>query len=274
MAPTTQDNWSADAYKKNAAFVPALSDSILSLLAPQPSDIILDIGCGDAVITNRLAQPADANANGFACQRVVGIDSSQSMISAASTSARALGLQNATYHVFDAQELPGSAFADASYTAVFSSAALHWMKRDPEAVVRGALACLQPGGRFVVELGGHMNIATIHAALIAAADRRGLDGRKRSPWYFPTVKEYEALLIKSGFDDVVVRTFARPTPLPGHMRDWLDTLSTAFFKGLDEGTVDEIKGEVCKELEPVLCDREGKWTADYVRIQARAIKKK
>lgn len=47
-------------------------------------------------------------------------------------------------HVMDAQQL---AFA-AEFDAVFSNAALHWM-RDADAVIAGVRRALKPGGRFV-----------------------------------------------------------------------------------------------------------------------------
>lgn len=38
----------------------------------------------------------------------------------------------------------------ANLDAVFSNAALHWMKRDPPRVVAGVKAALRPGGRQVL----------------------------------------------------------------------------------------------------------------------------
>ena len=38
------------------------------------------------------------------------------------------------------------------FDAVFSNAALHWMKKDPAQVVRGVFKVLESGGRFVAEV--------------------------------------------------------------------------------------------------------------------------
>ena len=42
---------------------------------------------------------------------------------------------------------------DSEFDAVFSNAALHWM-RDQDAVLAGVRSALKPRGRFVAEMGG------------------------------------------------------------------------------------------------------------------------
>src|SRR5690606_41369013 len=50
-----------------------------------------------------------------------------------------------------------------SFDAVASNAALHWMNRDPDAVIGRVYAALRPGGRFVGELGGEIGRASRRA---------------------------------------------------------------------------------------------------------------
>ena len=126
--------WEPDDYAKNAAFVPALGAPVLALLDPKPGERILDLGCGDGVLTVKLVE---------AGAEVVGVDASDTMIAVA----KARGLD---VHVVDGQSLD----FEAEFDAVFSNAALHWML-DGEAVARGVFRALKPGGRFVGEMGGH-----------------------------------------------------------------------------------------------------------------------
>lgn len=80
-----------------------------------------------------------------------------------------------------------------AYDAVFTNAALHWV-RAPRAVVDGARRVLRPGGRFVGEFGGHGNMAAVRVAMHSALWRRGVDPSTVDPWYFPTAEEYRTLL--------------------------------------------------------------------------------
>jgi SAM-dependent methyltransferase len=84
------------------------------------------------------------------------------------------------------------------FDAVFSNAALHWM-RPPEAVLSGVRRALKPAGRFIGEMGGHNNTAAIIVALSAVLGRRGLDAHQLSPWYFPSAGAYREKLEAAGF---------------------------------------------------------------------------
>ena len=54
--------WDAAGYERNARFVSDLGAEVLDLLAPKPDETILDIGCGDGALTERIA------ASGRACE--------------------------------------------------------------------------------------------------------------------------------------------------------------------------------------------------------------
>ena len=248
---STAQTWNPETYARNARFVSDLGSPVVELLAPKPGERILDLGCGDGVLTRKLVD--------LGCE-VVAVDSSAPLIEAAS----ALGL--------DARVMSAEALVfDNEFDAVFSNAVLHWIKRaDP--VIAGVHRALKPGGRFVAELGGSGCVDKIRTALVAALNRRGLDGESRVPWYFPTPEDYGARLERAGFRVDRIALIPRPTPLPGDVIGWLETFAQSFLDGLSGEARAEYLQEVRTALEPQLRDGDGTWIADYVRLRFAATK--
>jgi len=249
MAP--EQSWDPERYHRHARFVSELGAPVVELLALKPGERVLDLGCGDGVLTAILAA---------AGARVVGVDSSESFVAAA----RTLGL--------DARVLSGEHLVfEAEFDAVFSNAALHWMKQ-ADAVIDGVWRALVPGGRFVGEFGGYRCVERIKMALVRALDRRGLDGPSAVPWYFPDVPEYRGRLEARGFRVGSIVLLDRPTPLPGDLIGWLETFAenfTARVPGADRaGFLDEVR----RDLEPQLRRPDGVWVADYTRFRFSATK--
>jgi trans-aconitate methyltransferase len=243
--------WDPDRYARNARFVADLGAPVVELLAPRVGEHILDLGCGDGVLTAKLAA--------FGCH-VVGVDASAPQIAAA----QKLGL--------DARVVNGEALDFAGeFDAVFSNAALHWM-RDPAKVIAGVHHALKPNGRFVAELGGHGCVAKIKKALVEALNRRGLNGESAVPWYFPTVEDYSQHLMRGGFDISYIALIPRPTPLPGDVTGWLETFAESFASTLPPAERSSYISDVREALRPELCDAEGQWTADYIRLRFAAKK--
>jgi SAM-dependent methyltransferase len=157
---------------------------------------------------------------------------------------------------------------EAEFDAVFSNAALHWM-RDAPAVIAGVRRALRPGGRFVAEFGGHGNVAAIVTAMRATALRRGGDPDLAGPWFFPTPEVYADMLEREGFTVRRIGLYPRPTPLRTGMREWLKVFRLPFFEQFG-GEREAVLSDVVALLEPCLCDARGHWTADYVRLRVEA----
>ncbi|MFN4141308.1 class I SAM-dependent methyltransferase [Aestuariivirga sp.] len=248
--PDARQRWSAGTYDAHARFVSDLGGGAVEWLAPRPGERILDVGCGDGVLTAEIAA---------AGAQVVGVDSSGDFIAAAA----ARGL--------DARLMDGQSLAfGPDFDAVFSNAALHWMT-DAAAVVSGIARALKAGGRFVAEFGGHGNVAAIVTAMRAVGRRRGGDIALAHPWYFPTVEDYGALLEACGLAVRRIVLFPRPVVLRTGMAEWLMLFRKPFFQQF-ENQAEEALAEVMDLLRPSLCDAHGNWTADYVRLRVEAVK--
>ena len=240
--------WDAAAYAQNGAFVHGLAGGVLEWLAAQPGERILDLGCGDGHLTERIA------ASGA---RVTGLDASPQMAAAA----RARGIQ---VEEGSAEAMP---FLEQSFDAVFSNAALHWV-RGQDAMLAEVRRVLKPGGRFVAEMGGQGNIAAIRVALMAVLARHGFDGREDNVNYYPTPDAYRRRLERHGFSVEQIALIPRPTPLAeGGMSGWLRTFRRGVLDTLPEAIREKIVEETVSLLEPALRDEDGNWTADYVRLR-------
>ena len=64
----------------------------------------------------------------------------------------------------------------------------------------------------------------------------------------------------------------RPTPLPGDITGWLETFAENFSAALPAPARPAFLDEVRETLRPELCNANGQWTADYVRLRFVAVK--
>jgi trans-aconitate 2-methyltransferase len=243
--------WNAALYDDKHSFVWQHGAALVELLVPRPGERILDLGCGTGHLTAQLAA---------AGAEVVGIDSSAEMIRQARSSYPAL-----RFELTDARNFA----CDEAFDAVFSNAALHWI-REPEQVIRSVYHALKPDGRFVAELGGKGNVQTIATALDRAARRLG-HGPCESAWYFPGIAEYATLLERGGLEVTLALLFERPTQLEGEqgLREWVRMFAGWFLERIASTQRAEFLRLVEEEVRPLLY-REGHWYADYRRLRVVA----
>jgi trans-aconitate methyltransferase len=252
MKPVSQQ-WNVDSYQKFDSFVPQLGQPLFELLMPKAGEKILDLGCGDGVLTEKIQQAG--------CE-TIGVDASLEMVKAAQ--ARGINAQ-----VMDARALTFSA----EFDAVFSNAVLHWVK-EPELAIAGIARALKPGGRFVAEFGGKGNIKTIEEALIKVVSFFGVHDRELSPWYYPAPEEYQAILEKHGLYIETIALIPRPTALPDGMMGWLETFAGPFLAPFPSILHPYLLWRAKLRMKSILCDKDGNWHADYVRLRLLARKPK
>jgi trans-aconitate methyltransferase len=241
-----QQTWDASLYAGNGRFVALLAESLVQTLQPQAGERILDLGCGDGFLTRRLAESGAT---------LVGVDASPQMVAAAKDRG------------VDARCVSGEALSfDGEFDAVFSNAALHWMT-DHDTVLQGVYRALKPGGRFVAECGGQGNIAAIRVALLAVLKAHGISVERIENNRFYAPAEYRSRLERHGFQVEEITLTPRPTPLPSGMTEWLQTFRQSVFAQLPVAEQPAAIEQVVTLLKPVLCDAEGDWTADYVRLR-------
>jgi SAM-dependent methyltransferase len=244
--------WDPKTYGQNGAFVHQLAGGVIEWLRPREGERILDLGCGDGQLTARISGKGAI---------VSGVDASPDMVAAA----RSRGVGST---VAQAEKLP---FDDGEFDAVFSNAALHWVRGQDEMMAE-VHRVLRKRGRFVAEMGGHGNIAAIRTALFAVLERHGLRDREEGVNYFPTPELYKRRLDKHGFKVKRMELIPRPTPIPeSGMRGWLETFRKGVIDSLPESARETVIRETEELLAQSLRDEDGNWTADYVRLRFVAI---
>lgn len=235
--------WSAYDYATNAGFVPALGAEVLALLDPQRGERILDLGCGDGVLTKSLIQSG---------AQVTGLEPDPDLCAAAQRNG-----------ITTVQQDAHDPFGENCFDAVFSNAALHWM-RVPDTVIGNAYAALRPGGRFVAEQGGFGNVAAIVTAVNASLEVAGLYAV--APWDFPSPSLQKQRLQRAGFEVTSVTLIPRPTSLPTGIKGWLRTFAGPFIGPLATELQIQILSDAERRLTALHDPLEG-WIADYVRLR-------
>lgn len=247
--------WDAKLYNEKHSFVWEKAKGVVELLAPQRGESILDLGCGTGHLTAEIGEKG---------AKVIGVDRSAEMV--AEANANYPGIR---FEVMDATELT----FEREFDAVFSNAALHWI-RDAEKVVRGVAKALKPGGRFVAEFGGKGNIRRLMAAIARAGEKLDVPpARGDMIWYYPSLAEYAVLLEKHGFEVREAALFDRPTRLEDGQKGleaWLRMFAGFVLERLPAERQVAFLREVENQARPELF-KDDAWELDYRRLRIRAV---
>ncbi|MDB6060762.1 MAG: methyltransferase family protein [Verrucomicrobiaceae bacterium] len=247
--------WNSALYQDKHAFVFKYGEDVVQLLAPQAGERILDVGCGTGHLSNVIAHTG---------AKVVGIDNSADMIASATAS-----FPGVTFQVADAADFNFFELFD----AIFSNAALHWV-RDAEGAVICMSRALKSGGRFVVEMGGNGNIEKLTRG-IGDAVREVVGAEVDHGRHYPSISEYTTLLERHGMVVSNALLFDRPTVFADGelgLRNWINQFEQAVLRDFSS----EQQVEIIRVAEGKLRDqlfRDGNWVADYKRLRIVAHKR-
>lgn len=289
MSPTPKDHWTSQAYTSAAPFVPKLTTQVMSYLNIQPTDHILDIGCGDAQLTSQIAQTATSG-------NVLGVDSSKSFIATARENHS--DIENLKFILHDATSLRSCRYFDENggerkevsllngkWDKVFSNAAMHWILGNEETRLQfftDVYEALKVDGMLVFEMGGKGNVAEIQAAMLSSLVHVGgvsiEEARKSCPWFFPSTEWMKRVLEYVGFDVSVCEMEYRPTKLSGEsgVEEWIRLMCAEWMEVVEEESKREsIVKEVSEIVESIMRrEEDGSWWMGYVRLRVVARKKK
>lgn len=200
-----------DKYKEASKPQKKWGKTLISQLNLSGNEVILDLGCGDGVLTAQLANLVPQGS-------VLGIDASRGMIATASQ------LQQDNLH-FQLLDITLMDFHN-EFDLVFSNAALHWIK-DHAQLLAKTYNSLKPGGTIRFNFAGAGNCPNFNRVLqetIAEPAYKQLFADFQWPWFFTETAVYDAQLREATFRDIKVWTENADTYFPDQDQfiQWLD----------------------------------------------------
>jgi len=184
-------DFKGEEYRKASAHQKEWGNKIISEFKFKGDEHILDLGCGDGVLTAELASLVP---DGY----VLGIDASQGMIE----SARKLQADNLSFRMEDINHLNH----ENEFDLVFSNATLHWVK-DHELLLKNVYKCLRKNGILRFNFAADGNCSFFFKVIMEAMRNPGYKPYFTGfewPWYMPVPETYETIVRRLPFREIRV----------------------------------------------------------------------
>lgn len=186
-------DWDAKTYDRVSDPQMRWGAVVLDRLELHGDERVLDAGCGTGRVSELLLQRLPRG-------RLVALDADPAMIAEARLRLGSYG-DRVEFRVANLLDpLPSLGRID----AIFSTAAMHWVK-DHDRLFANLANVLKPAGQLVVQCGGSGNVAGFLSVM------EELGEAAAAPWYFATAEDTRARLVRLGFDDVQVWLSDEPT---------------------------------------------------------------
>ncbi len=178
-------------YEKASIFQQEWGNKLISELNLKGDEDILDLGCGNGLLTAKLARLVP-NGN------VIGVDASEGMIEVAKEKEE----NNLKFLLMDLNEIN----LNRQFDFIFSNATLHWIKNHKQ-LWANINKLLNPNGfvRFNFAADGNSShFIKVIKEVIEFEEYRKYFSEFQWPWYMPSVDEYENILKDFTFSELNV----------------------------------------------------------------------
>jgi trans-aconitate methyltransferase len=165
-------------YKQASKPQKGWGNRLISELEIRGDETILDLGCGDGVLTGKLSELVPDGT-------VVGIDASAGMIG----TAKKIEKKNLTFIQMDIDKID---FVE-TFDIIFSNAALHWVK-DHDRLLKNSFSALKHNGAIVWNFAAEGNCSDffgIAKEMMKKEEYREYFSDFEWPWFMPSKEEYE-----------------------------------------------------------------------------------
>lgn len=208
-----------DKYKRASEHQKSWGKKLITELECKGGERILDLGCGDGILTTELAKLVP---DGF----VLGIDASENMVE---TATKDHAGANVRFELLDINAID----FESEFDVIFSNATLHWVK-DHGKLLKNVYKALKDGGTARFQFAGDGNCSNLIRIVREVTSAREYVSYFRDfdwPWFMPTVQEYRALLDEVAFIEKKVWSENADTHFVGAeaMTGWIDQPSLVPF---------------------------------------------
>lgn len=235
---------------------------LLSDLHLNGNESILDLGCGDGVLTEQLSMLVPDGS-------VFGMDASAGMINTAKKREK----ENLQFLHMDMTEMN---FVN-KFDVIYSNAALHWVKNHSR-LLNQSYAALKPGGKILWNFAGEGNCSDffeIIRNIIHTEPYKKYFDPFQWPWYMPSKSEYEGLIHLSSFKSIQVteehadRYFSDAEEMIG----WIDQPSLVpFMQYIPEELKEKFRNEVIEASLKRAMKPDGTCFQPFRRLKVSAVK--
>jgi trans-aconitate 2-methyltransferase len=190
-------SWDAKLYQNSSSLQFQLGLMGINKLNPKGSEKILEIGCGNAMLTIELAKK---NPNGI----ITAIEISQEMISQAKFNISKTSFSNIKLIHGNAIQID----LENEFDAIFSNSAIHWIK-NLELMYEKIYNALKQNGRIMIQTGlRSINslVKTIYKLVSLQKYQNALSDFK-NPWRYLTIEQTYELLHSLNFRDINIEEY-------------------------------------------------------------------
>jgi len=187
--------WDAQLYQKHSPVQYELGLRAIKKLNPRNNENILEIGCGNGVLTVKIAKIIPHG-------KITAIEASKEMAEQANENLAKQNIKNATIINIDATKMT----YENKFDAIFSNSAIHWI-RNQELIYKLMFNALRNNGRILVQT-GLKQISTYTQAIINVGREYATYLRNfKSPWRFLNIKETQTILENSKFAEISIEKY-------------------------------------------------------------------
>nr|WP_312291448.1 methyltransferase domain-containing protein [Clostridium chromiireducens] len=250
-------------YKEASKHQKEWGNKIIQEMNIKEDSFILDLGCGDGVLTQILSSKVPKG-------KVIGIDASKGMIDTAIE----IREENLEFRFMDINNIN----FEEKFDLIFSNAALHWVKNHKKLFYK-CNNVLKDGGRIRFNFGGHGNCQNFFEVVKEITKYEEYNNYFKDfewPWYMPSTHEYKELANEAKvfkniniYEENVDRYFQNEEQIIG----WIDQPTIVpFISILPENIKQEFRDKVVEKMLERTKQEDGTYFETFRRINILAEK--